>query len=114
MYVCILFYYFIRTELASQILPRKPRFLADDCSIDNTYEPANCPPTDNPCIILNTTNKIGEIQPSVAYPGKIPMRTDGIVINKILNTKACFRPTMRSPISPNKIAPMGRIKKAAR
>jgi len=50
----------------------------------------------------------------VWYPGSSPISIDGTVMRIIENTNACFRPNIRSPISPNKIAPNGLIKKAAR
>ena len=67
------------------------------------------PPTESPCTMRNTVRMIGAQSPSVAYPGRSPIRKVGIAMAATENVSAARRPNL-SPIWPINAPPIGRTK----
>ncbi len=76
-------------EMSAPIRPRRPW---GACSIRNTIELVYSPPTESPCTMRSRVRATGANSPSVAYPGKSPIRKVGIAMAATEKVRAARRP----------------------
>ena len=92
-------------DASAPITPRRP---SGACSTRNIIELVYSPPTESPCTMRSSVSAIGAATPSVAYPGRSPIRKVGIAMAATEKVSAARRPN-RSPIWPITAPPTGRI-----
>ena len=72
--------------------PIKPRRPGGACSTRNTIELVYSPPTESPCTMRSRVRANGANSPSVAYPGKRPIRKVGTAMAATEKVRAARRP----------------------